>query len=354
MNCKQILNKCLDCKGNISPKKSKHLSIIEQKYLLENFPFLDNINIILQHIKYNINEQGYCKECGKPTKWIKNHYQEYCCILCMQQSNTAKENRKKTNIIKYGVSTNLQLKSIREKAKENSHTIEAISKQHNTKKKKYGWATPFQNPKSMNLAISNSHNKIGNARRIDTNINKYGCENPMQNINIKEKIKQTCIKRYNVINPWQLEKVKINSQTKEAKQKALETKRKNHTFNSSKPEEELYLYIKEKFPDVIRQYRDEKRYPWCCDFYIPMLDYFIELNGNWTHGKHAFSSTSKEDLYIIEEWKKRSVEHPYYGNAIKTWTIYDMKKRNKAKKENLNFKEVWSLEEGKEFINNLT
>ena len=115
----------------------------------------------------------------------------------------------------------------------------------------------------------------------------------------------------------------------------------------------MYLYIKEKFPNVKRQYKDKERYPWCCDFYIPELDCFIELNGNWTHGKHAFSSTSKEDLYIVEQWKKRSVEHHYYGNAIKTWTICDVKKRNKAKEEKLNFYEFWNLENAKKFIDEL-
>lgn len=47
--------------------------------------------------------------------------------------------------------------------------------------------------------------------------------------------------------------------------KMIETKRKNHTFNTSKPEEELYLYIKENFPSVIRQYKDNTRTKWYLD-----------------------------------------------------------------------------------------
>lgn len=45
--------------------------------------------------------------------------------------------------------------------------------------------------------------------------------------------------------------------------------------------------------------------------------------------------------------------YKYYLNAIKIWTIKDVEKRNCAKEHNLNFKEVWSLQEGKEFINDL-
>lgn len=135
--------------------------------------------------------------------------------------------------------------------------------------------------------------------------------------------------------------------------KKNDTKRKNHTFNSSKIEEELYLYIKEKFPSVKRQYKDNERYPWCCDFYIKELDYFIELNGSWTHGNHPFDSLSKEDQDRLKEMKTKAVNSKYYNNAIKNWTERDVNKRNKAKENNLNFKEVWSLKEGKEFIDKL-
>ena len=134
----------------------------------------------------------------------------------------------------------------------------------------------------------------------------------------------------------------------------IETKRKNHTFNTSKPEEELYLNKKKKFPSVIRQYKDNTRYPFCCDFYIPELDYFIELNGTWTHGKHPYNKTNINDKEQLEIWESKGKEgHKYYLNAIKIWTIKDVEKRNCAKEHNLNFKEVWSLKEGKEFIDDL-
>ena len=116
----------------------------------------------------------------------------------------------------------------------------------------------------------------------------------------------------------------------------------------------MYLYIKEKFPSVIRQYKDKERYPYFCDFYIPELDLFLELNGTWTHGNHPYDMNSKEDNSILNIWKEKSKEHPMYLAAIKTWVVSDVNKRNKAKENHLNFKEVWNLDEGKEFINNLS
>ena len=100
---------------------------------------------------------------------------------------------------------------------------------------------------------------------------------------------------------------------------------------------------------VKRQYHC-KRYPYNCDFYIPELDYFIEFQGYYTHGKHPFDPNSDEDLQLIEYYKKK------YGEdcqPITIWSIKDVEKRDCAKKHNLNFKEVWSLEDGKNFVNDL-
>ena len=143
------------------------------------------------------------------------------------------------------------------------------------------------------------------------------------------------------------------SMDEDIKNKKIETRRKNHTFNTSKPEEELYLYIKDKFPLVERQYNKDIRYPFDCDFYIPELDYFIELNGFCSHGGHPYNPKNKNDVNKLNSWKEKSVEHPMYNNMIKTWTVTDPLKREIAKQNNLHFKEVWTLDEGKKFIDKL-
>lgn len=140
---------------------------------------------------------------------------------------------------------------------------------------------------------------------------------------------------------------------KEIVNKILETKRKNNSFHISKPEEELFLYIKEKFPSVERQYNKDNRYPWCCDFYIDELDLFLELQGTWTHGRHPYIIDNFEDQRILNQWIEKSKEHPFYTTAILTWTEADVNKRTTAKNNNLNFKEVWSLEEGKKYIDKI-
>ena len=164
--------------------------------------------------------------------------------------------------------------------------------------------------------------------------------------------KEERLKKYGVEYMFQLENYCDIYNTRE---KELETKRKNKSFTFSKEENTLYLYIKKKFPNVKQQYNKDKRYPFRCDFYIPELDYFIEYNGFICHGRHPFDNTNESDIKTLKEWqlKYNNGEHPLYGHMIEGWTKRDPYKRKYAIENNLNFKEVWSLKEGKEFIDKL-
>ena len=170
----------------------------------------------------------------------------------------------------------------------------------------------------------------------------YKCSN-----SYSEKIKKyeiTCINKYGVKSTWQQQKSRIKAQNTfksyYSQNKLNNTKRKNRTFNTSKPENESYQLLKEKYPDVIYQYRS-KEYPFNCDFYIPSLDLYIECNYHWTHGKHPYNKDSKEDNIILEKWKSKSTK--YYNNAINTWTIRDPNKRKIAKEKNINFIEFFNI-----------
>lgn len=161
----------------------------------------------------------------------------------------------------------------------------------------------------------------------------YGVENPFQVDKNKEKIRNTCIERYGVVSP---------NKNRRILNKGLETKKRNHTVNTSRPENEVYEKLLTKFERVCRQYKSDK-YPFLCDFYIGDLDLYIEYQGNWTHGKHPFDSNSIEDVIIVEKWNKKATR--YYESAIDVWTKRDPLKRKTAKDNNLNWIEFFSMEE---------
>ena len=125
--------------------------------------------------------------------------------------------------------------------------------------------------------------------------------------------------------------------------KRFEGRRENGTFNTSKIQDELYLRLKEEFgeEDAKREYQDNVRYPFHCDFYIKSLDLFIELNGIWTHGFHWFDENDEDDIRQLEEWKEKSQNSKFYQNAIEVWTERDVKKREHARKNDLNYVVFW-------------
>ena len=102
--------------------------------------------------------------------------------------------------------------------------------------------------------------------------------------------------------------------------------------------------------DVIREYKSAE-YPFNCDFYIKNLNLYIECNFHWTHGGHAYDSENLEDLAIIEKWKSK--QSKYYNNAITTWTVRDVRKRNIAKKNKLNYIEFFDFNKAKESCQNI-
>ena len=200
--------------------------------------------------------------------------------------------------------------------------------------------------------------------------NKYGehVNNPMDIDVVKEKIRNTCLEKYGVDwvtkTDWYVEKTKktllerygVDSYSKSKewkeliqtpeyqnhrKQQEYITKKKNKSFCGSKEEDLCFKLIKEKYNDAIHQFKDNERYPFNCDIYIPSLDLFIEYQGSEFHGKKPYEGT-EEDLLKIKEWKKRGDEVCKQENKKSS--------RNIAKQNNLNFIEFWNIKQVEEWL----
>jgi len=114
-------------------------------------------------------------------------------------------------------------------------TDEIKEKKKNTNLKKYGVESPFQSEKIKE--------KIK-----QTNIKNYGVENPFQSEEIKEKIRQTNIEKYGFENP---------SQSEEIKKKKEKTCLKNHGVKS--PYQNIKIFNKSlKSALKIKKYRDSE------------------------------------------------------------------------------------------------
>ena len=374
--------------------KGKYPNILE--YLNSRYNDSDCMTETIRRIKYKLEERPVCKWCGGHVSFNgyhkgSMHYSACCCSSC--HAKYTKDKRFETNIKKYGrknfgsaekvkeywishygvdnpAKTDFVKKKMREtnlrkygfNCSSKSEIVKEKTKQ--TCLKRYGveYAGQIEEAKEKSkktcLEKYGSEYYIGSKdcleKTIEFSKQNYNVDWFTKSEEIKNKAKKTMLRRYGVEYSMQIPKNKeymsYLMSSYEMQERRYNTMKRNHTFNSSSTEEELFLYIKSKFPTVVRQYKDKNRYPYFCDFYIPELDYFIELQGYYTHGKHPFDPNSNEDLQLIEYYKKK------YGEdcqPITIWSIKDVEKRDCAKRNHLNFKEVWSLEDGKNFVNDL-
>lgn len=296
---KYILDNFIDKNGNAKAMKltSKYLDnhLDEKTYLENRFNDCNCLSEVIYRLKNNIIEKPVCPTCGNKLKFINTSkgYQKYCSAKCRANSNIYKKKQCEYYIKKYGVNNPAKAEEVKNKYK---------------------------------------------LRCIE----KYGVDNPYKSDYIKHKIKETCLRKYNVTNIGKLPSHIAKLSSEETINKRNETKRKNKTFNTSKPEEQTFILLKEKYPNTIRQYSSEL-YPFNCDFYIPGLDLYIECNYSWVHGGHPFDVNNLDDINVVSIWESKNTE--YYKNAIHTWTIRDVNKRITALNNNLNFIEVWSINE---------
>ena len=374
--------------------KGKYPNILE--YLNSRYDDSDCMTETIRRIKYKLEERPVCKWCGGHVSFNgyhkgSMHYSACCCSSC--HAKYTKDKRFETNIKKYGrknfgsaekvkeywishygvdnpAKTDFVKKKMREtnlrkygfNCSSKSEIVKEKTKQ--TCLKRYGveYAGQIEEAKEKSkktcLEKYGSEYYIGSKdcleKTIEFSKQNYNVDWFTKSEEIKNKAKKTMLRRYGVEYSMQIPKNKeymsYLMSSYEMQERRYNTMKRNHTFNSSSTEEELFLYIKSRFPTVVRQYKDKNRYPYFCDFYIPELDYFIELQGYYTHGKHPFDPNSNEDLQLIEYYKKK------YGEdcqPITIWSIKDVEKRDCAKRNHLNFKEVWSLEDGKNFVNDL-
>ena len=238
--------------------------------------------------------------------------------------------------------------------------------------------------------LSEEKRKQFNEKRKKTNLERYGDENynnmsknkqtkisnhGSATYNNREKAKQTCLIKYGESNQSKnatvrlkiSEALKGHQQSVETKnkislknkgkkldpktlsirlQKEYMTKKNNKSFKSSKQEDIYYQYLLTIYDenDIIKQYRDNSRYPFNCDFYIKSEDLFIELNLHWTHGYMPYNSDDEKCQQQLKLWQEKAeAGSQFYKNAIYTWTDLDVRKLEIAKRNKLNYSAIYNI-----------
>ena len=405
----EILSYFLKSNGHVNVQRLTNISEEYKEYLDNRYTDSQSLRETIKRIQYNIEIRPVCVICGKPVKFlngkknqlfnktcckehanmldsitvkkvlkdiysdvnkkqeINNKIRETCLLKYGDEHYSNRIKAKETCLQRYGVTSPLKSEIFKQKSKETclqrygveytGQIPEKIEKTHKVCLEKYGVDSVFKVQKFRNQSLY-------------TCIKKYASDeddiNSIVNIGqlkyVKDKIKNTCLEKYGVENPMQTQYYKnlISSilSSNEIQEKIYNTKLLNNSFNISYQEDVCFDLLKEKYSDCIRQYKSEL-YPFNCDFYIPSLDLYIEYNGSHYHHYHPFNENNEYDLNELNNLKEKAEnsnahkngKKSQYDNIIYTWTILDLKKRNIAQQNNLNYIEFWNINEVKEWIN---
>lgn len=304
-------------------KLNSHINILN--YL--NNRYIDSFSILetLKRLKLNIETKPICArpECnnyvtfiGKKSKMFSKYCSNNCRALHISK-NIWQQKQKEYNIEHYGVEHNFQRQDVIDKRK-------------------------------------------------DTFINKYGTTNIYDIDSISTKVKESVYNKIDIIKQHHNESLVKHYgcgfsellKLPEIQQKKNYTMKQNNTYGKSKHEDMCYALLVNKYPDTIRQYYNKEQYPFNCDFYIPSIDTYIEYNGSQYHYKRPYLGTEEDlnEVEILKEKAKNSKRHlegkkSQYDVILYTWTDLDVRKRNIAKENNLNYFEFWNIKELENWLN---
>lgn len=349
------------------------------EYLKKRFNDSLSIKETVYRIIDNIENAPVCI-CGKKLFFNDktNKFPQYCCTKCNNSDPNKIKKVKQTKLEKYGDENynnmEKQKSTLLEKYGQDCFmkTEEWKNKTIKTNKEKYGVEWALQNKEYRNKGNLTKITKYGNEnynnreKAKKTCQDRYGVNNPKQCDEVIKKMQKTCQDRYGVdsytktkeckakiretnlkrygannctqnkewVDKWYGNKEWVDKRTK----KIYDTMLMNNSFKHSKPESIIFEFLKKYYPDVIYQYKDEL-YPFKCDFYIPSKKLYIEYNGFWHHGGHAFDENNPSDIEKLFLWKNKNTK--MYNSAIKTWTIRDVEKLETFKNKNLNYIILW-------------
>ena len=300
--------------------------------------------------------EGICLLCGQPTKFhgFSKGYAKHCSTKCASMDPTTKQKVEQTCLDRYGATNVYASEYGKKKCKESKLNKYGDEWYHNTEQAVKTYKETVKNRSaeqtlSIGRKISESYHNLPEERKkeIANKISKAQV-NYYKSLTDNEYVK-LCDKRHIAAISRSKESLAISNL------KSLKTKISNNTINSSPVEDEFYNKLLTIFDksDIERQYFDEVRYPYACDFYIKPLDMFIEINNHWTHGTHPFDANNSDDIKILNRAIERSNYSDFYTTFIYVWTDLDIRKYKTAIKNKLNYMRLYSINEMDETISQL-
>lgn len=295
----------------------------------------------------------FCEICGKELTSIQIYRGQ---TVCSHSCATKRQFRNPENRKKISLSVKKAFENPEVKQRHKEAMVDWASRVCTTEEYRKNMSERltevYKNPelrKNIGLAVSKALLSPEVNKRLRDAINK-AYENPEVHLKLSIATKEALNRPEVKAKQKSGVRKAFEERKEEMLQKANATKKKNHSFNSSKSEQHIKEVLQRVFPDVIYQYRS-KEYPFNCDFYIPSLDLYIEFNYHWTHGGRPFDETDKDCIERLTMLKEKAKTSQFYQNAIDTWTMRDVKKRQCAIDNDLNWLCFYNIDEFNNWLN---
>jgi hypothetical protein len=316
--------------------------------------FNESIYIITNNIKLEV----VCENCKlvKP-KFIstKSGYKKYCSVKCSNSHTETIENKRKTNLEKYGVDNPSKSEEVKRKISivNSNQSDETKEKRSKTNLERYGYESNVLSPKIAEKRRNKLKDDSVVEKRKSTNLERYGSESTLGSDIIRNKIKKIWKKKYgtNHFSKSEIYKElrknrhleKLNSEISDLNFIDIESstylieclncgeefeinntpfnlrRNKNLTictncnpvqYNKSLYENELVNIITNLYPgDIKTSYRIENKE---LDIYLPQIKLGIEFNGVYWHSEHykdknyhydKFSIMEKNGINLFQIWE---------------------------------------------------
>lgn len=184
-----------------------------------------------------------------------------------------------------------------------------------------------------------------NLLRRKTCMERYGVDNPQKDNTIHERnvlsLKETLL----------YHKDEIVEKRNKTKFERYGKKKEINKINKGKitdPKTYLYYELKKYFPTIVCNPIKTERFPYYCNFYISEIDTFIEYQGYLY--KEPFDENNQEHIKIFNILIKRNRKEKQKAYI---WRYEEPIKRKIAKQNQLNYIELWTEKETREFIHNI-
>ena len=118
-------------------------------------------------------------------------------------------------------------------------------------------------------------------------------------------------------------------------------------ISTSDDEDAIYDMLVEKYgkSDVERQYKDEDRYPYECDFYIKSEDLFIEYLKHWTHGRRKYNPDDPSCQDDVKWLEGKAKDNAFYERCLRQWTEKDPEKFQTAEENGIKLLVFYNIRE---------